>query len=447
VAKATNEIPVNVVREEPAPCRLKLDVEISAGTVQNIHAKVERDYCRHARIPGFRPGKAPKALLKRHYGGRILEDLKDQILRDGTRAALADQNLSPLTVPQIENEQQLTVAENQAFVFAIEFDVAPEFELPDYRHLDLPPEDVEVDDEQVDSFIARLMSRRTSYEKVERAAQAGDLLKATYQAALPEDFEVPATAKYLVEGTETWVALREPEILPGVTAALAGAEAGGGRDIEIVFPEDFYESMFAGRTLPYHVEVVEVHASVVPELTDEVAKSMGAESADDVRERVRANLESEERRQKFTARREAIVDQLLGKVDFPLPPTLLARESYEALVGLYQQAARDGAAEDQLKEQMESMRHEADRVAQRTLKRKFLLERIAEAEELQLDPREIDATIRMMAQYQKMSEKKCLQQLRESGRLMDLIDDLRSNRTLQHLLQIHAREDAAGGDA
>lgn len=438
MAKATHDIPVNVVREEPAPCRIKLDVEISAETITDLHAQVERDYCRHARIPGFRPGKAPRALLERHYGARILEDLKDRLIREGTRAALADQKVSPLTVPQVENEQALRVKEGEDFVFAIDFEVAPEFDLPDYRNLDLPSDHVDIAEDKVDDFIGRLLSRRTSYEKVERPAQAGDLLKATYQATLPEGFEVPASARYLVEGKETWVGLREPEILPGITEALTGIEAGGAKDVEVAFPGDFYETAFAGRTLPYHVEVIEVQTAVVPELTDDVAKSLGAESAEDVRERVRISLHDEERRNAHNARREAVVDQLLENVDFPVPPSLLARESYDQMVVLYQQAARGGATEAQLKEQMEAMRQQAGETAQRSLKRKFLLEKIAEAEHLVLDPREVDTTIRIMAHYQKISEKKCLQRLRESGRLMDVIDDIRANRALQHILHLNA---------
>jgi len=445
VARATNEIPVNVVREEPAPCRVKLDVEVSAETVDSVIGRVEKEYRRYARIPGFRPGKAPRTLLKRHYGTRILDDAKDRILREGTQGALSDQDISPLTVPQVENEQELTLEESAEFVFAVEFDTTPTFEVPDYKTLTLPSEDVGVEDEKVEDFISQLLSSRASYDKVDRAAEEGDLLKATYQARIDEEMEIPPTAKFLAEGKDTWVALRDPEILPGVTKVLAGAEPGSQHDIEIEFPEDFYETAFAGKKLPYHFEILEVHASSTPELTDDVAQQLGAESADDVRERVRANLESEGLREKAEAVRTSVVDQLLGKIEFSVPPSMHARESYDVLVNMYQEAARGGTDEAQLREQLDSMRQQADEQATANLKRRFVLEKIADEEDIRVDPQELDATIKMMASYQKVTEKKCLQRLRESGRLMDLLDDMRSSKVIQRIIQLNTTD--AGADA
>lgn len=438
MAKASNEIPVNVVREEPAPCRLKLDVEVPVETVDDIVGRVERDYRRYARIPGFRPGKAPKSLLRRHYGTRVIDDAKDRLLREATKAAIDDQNVQPLTVPQVENEQQLRLVEGQNFVFAVEFDVAPEFDLPDYKSLDLPASEAGINEENVEDFIERLLSSRVSYDQVDRPAGAGDLLKATYQAVIDDGTEVPASAKYLAEGKETWVALREPEILPGIVDSLVGVEGGTEKDVQVQFPDDFYETAFAGKTFSYHFEILEVHASTTPELTDDVAKQLGAENAEDVRERVRSNLEEQTRREQAEARRQAVVEQLLAKVDFPVPPALLARESYQVLLRMYQEAARGGTPEEELEGRIQEMRQQADETARRNLMRNFVLEKIAKEESLSVEPDELDATVRMVAAYQGVTEKKCLRRLQESGRLIDLLDDMRNSKTIQRILEINS---------
>lgn len=439
----TNEIPVNVVREEPAACRVKLDIEVTKDTIRDVMGRVEGEFRKHARIPGFREGKAPRSLLKRHYGTRILEETKDRILRSGVRSALAEADVQPLTVPQIENEQQLTVTEGEDFVFAVEFDVPPAFELPDYKSLNLPLGAAEVEEEKVESFIQELLSSRASYDKVDRPAQKDDLVKASYEAKIEDDVEVPASAKFLASATETWVALREPEVLPGIAEALVGVEAESAKDVDVEFPADFYEAALAGKKITYHFDIIEVHAASTPELTDEFARDLGAENAEDVRVKVRSNLEMQEQREKAETVRQAVIDQLLEKVDFEVSPALHARESYDTLVNLYQEAARSGKKEEELQENMEALRQQADEQATATLKQRFVLEKIAEAEDIQIDPTELNATIRMMAQYQKVTEKKVLQRLRESGRLYDLMDSLRANHTIQRIIELNSADTAA----
>ena len=443
----TPEIPVNVVREEPAAGRVKLDIEVTKDTIRDIMGRVEGEFRKHARIPGFREGRAPRSLLKRHYGPRILAETKDRILRDGVRSALAKEEIQPLTVPQIENEQQLEVKEGEDFVFAVEFDVPPAFELPDYKSLDLPSGAAEVEEEQVENFIQELLSSRASYDTVDRPAQKEDLVKASYEARIEDDTEVPASAKFLASATETWVALREPEVLPGIAEALVGVEAGSEKDVEVQFPEDFYETAFAGKTLTYHFDIIEVQAASTPELTDEFARNLGAEDAEDVRVKVRSNLEMQEQREKAEAIRQAVIDQLLEKVDFEVSPALHARESYNILVNLYQDAARSGKKEKDIQENIDSLRQQADEQATATLKQRFVLEKIADAEGIQLDPTELNTTIKMMAQYQKVTEKKVIQRLRESGRLYDLMDSLRSNHTIQRIIELNSTDTAAAADA
>ncbi len=437
MAKALEQMQVNVVREQPAPCRLKLDIEVPVEAVLATVAKVEAEYRKQGRIPGFRAGKAPQALLRRHYGERILADAKERLVNQGTHAALEQESIEPITMPQVANEAGLAVDESRSFVFAVEFDVAPTFELPDYRHLELPDDTVAVGDQEVEAFIGEMLTHRTSFAKVERPAAAGDLLKASYQAQLEADFELPTTAKYLAEGKETWVALREPEILPGIAAALTGAEAGSQHDLSIAFPADFYESSLAGKTLPYHLEVHEVHAPNQPELTDEFAKQFGAENAAEMREIVRRNLQQRQSQEKGTARHAAVVEQLLAKVDLALPPAVLAHESYEVLVRLFQQQAQRQTDEQQVRDQVDKLRGRAGEIASHNLKRKFLLDKIAEVENISVSEREVAAMVAALARQQGINEKKMVQQLRDANRIGDLIDDIRGNKTVARIIELN----------
>jgi trigger factor len=430
---------LNIVREEPAPCHIKLSVEVPVETVQAAFKDIEKQFRKNARIPGFRPGKAPRTLLVGHYGERIREEVISKLVRDSANAAIKQEDLTPETQPHIDNEENLAVEEDAPFVFACEFDVAPEFELPDYKSLELPEASADIEDDAVENVVQEILQSRTSYETVERAAEAGDLLQGSYKAKQADSLDVPETAKFLLNGDNTWVALREPEILPGITEVMVGVETGETREFTINFPDDFYEGSLAGKSLEYSMQVTEVQAPQTPELTDDLAKELGAESADDVKGRIRQNLEMREQQQAAQKQREQAVQALADQVEFDLPPNILARRTYDTLSQLYQNRMSQGQSQEELGGKIEEMRADAERLAKESLKRSYILRKIADEEDVQVGMEEINRVIQQMSMYHRQPPKKLMRQLQENGRIMDLIEDVRENKTIARLLEINGK--------
>lgn len=432
---------LNIVHETPAPCHVKLSVEVPVEAVKAVFKTVEKQFRSNARIPGFRPGKAPRALLQRHYGARIGEEAVAKLVEDAADRAIKQEGLTPETRPRIENEENLTASETEPFVFAFEFDVAPQFEVPDYRSLEVPEASADVDDEAVENVVGEILQSRTSYETVERPAEAGDLLRGSYKAKNADAIDAPESAKFLLDGSDTWVALREPEILPGISGIMAGVEAGESREFTIEFPEDFYEKSLAGQTVDYTMEVSEIQAPQIPELTDDLAKELGAESAEDVKGRIRQNLERREVQQAEQRRREQLVQALTDQVEFDLPPNILARRTYDVLSQLYQNRMSSGQSQEDLSASLDEMRAEAERLAKDGLKRSYILRKIADAEDIQVEMSDINQLIQQMSMYHRQPPKKLLQQLRENGRLMDLVEDVRENKTVSRLVEINGKSE------
>ncbi|MCF7853679.1 MAG: trigger factor [Candidatus Pacebacteria bacterium] len=431
-----------VVREETAPCRIKLNIEMPRPMVEAAFTDVEKQFKKMAEIPGFRKGKAPRKLLLQRYGEKIQEEVKDRLLRSGFNTAVKQEDLTPETAPHIENEESLAANKDESFVFAAEFDIAPTFDLPDYTSIDVSVETSSVDENQVENIIENILQSRTSYEQVDRPAQKEDLLKVSYEATLDEPADdLPESAKYLLSADETWIALREPEILPGITAELDGAETGTKKDVSITFPEDFHEDMLAGKTVPYSVEVHEVHAAEIPELTDELAQEMGAESAEHAKQQIRSNLEQQEAMQKQRTIRERILTKLMDQVDMPLPPQMLARETYNILMRLYQEKAQQGTPEEELKEKTEELRKQADEMAKASLKRHYILSRIADEEDIQVDREELEQMIQMLARSHQETPKKLKERLTQTGRIVELVDHIRENKATEKLVSLaHVEE-------
>ncbi len=425
---------LQIAREETAPCHVKLTVEVPGEQVDEVFDRVEQEFSGQVKLPGFRPGKAPSSLLRKQYGRKIQTRSTETLLQDMLVKALDQEDLKPETYPQVADREELQAERGRAFTFVAEFDVAPEFELPDYDSIALADDGGRVEDAEVESTIEEIMRGRTTFEKVERPAQADDMLKASYRAVLdPAELEaMPESAKFILHNENGWLALREPEMLPGISQSLPGVKAGEKKEIKVDFPGDFFEKILAGRTLSYVVEVQEVQGPNIPELTDETAREFGAENADDVRQKVRVNLEQRAEQEKQERQRREIVAALLDAADFPVPPVVLAAETYVIMRQIYEQRARS-ESEESLQEKQDEMRQQAEEAARRRLRRNYILRRIADKEEIKIEQKEVTEVIEALSRRHRIAADKLVAQLQESGRMSDLLDEVRASKTLGRL--------------
>jgi len=434
--RADGQPSLTVTRTMSEPCHVRLEIEVPAERVrQAFHGAVKR-YRGGAPVPGFRPGKAPKALLIRRYGKQLREDAKERLLREAVRDACGQEQVVPETTPRIQDEDDILFVEDAPLDFSVDFDIAPSFELPDYQGVKVSCEQASVNDESVQEVIDSFLRGRASYEKVERRAQQGDLLKVTYHAQVGADVDVPETAKFLLDAEETWLALREPEIIPGAAEALVGVEAGEQRQVDVVFPDDYGENALAGTSVRYMFHIVEVHATQIPELTDEIARQIGAEDSEQVRERVRANLEADAAQQRQRLVRQRVVTALTEQVDFPIPPVMLSRETYESFASIYRQELRSGTTQDALKERQKELMAQAGETARQRLKRYYLFSRIAEQEDISVSREDLASAVEAVCQLNGTKPKAMLRQLQQSGRISDLVMDLRESKAIDRVVSL-----------
>ena len=428
---------MTVVREEPEPCRVKLNIEVAADEVKAVFSDMIETFRKHANLPGFRKGKSPRALVLRRFSKKIVEEAKADIIRQSVEAAIEKEGLEPETRPRIENEDQLELRDGDSFVFAVTFDVTPPFDLPDYRSIEVGTGPADVGESDIDTAIRDWLRGRASYDTVDRPAQAGDLLKVSYDGKLldaGDGEELPETANVLLNAADTWLALREPEIIPGTIEALIGVEADSERTVKVSFPEAYFESSLAGKSAEYVVRVAEVQSEQIPELTDELAQEMGAPDAESMRETVRARLEADGERRREEATRNQVLSALMEAVDFPLPPAILASETYTAFMGMLQDEARQGRREEELKESQNEILERAREAARRRLKRHYVLRGIAKEEGIKVEASEVDAYIQVLCLYQRVQPKALRRRLEQSGRIAEVINQVLERKTLEHVV-------------
>ena len=382
---------VNVVEVEP--CVMKLQLELPAERADATYRKVRKAVASKAALPGFRAGKVPQALLQKHFGGRILAEAIDGMVQESYKEGLAEAGLAEKVcgAPRLDGELG-TYKEGEAFKVNVIVEVFPTIKLPEYKGLSLTKEKWEVTDADVEKQVNLFCDMGVSYEEEAKPAELNDMLQLSYEATLPEGMEVSDKSHYLIKAENTWLALREPEMLPGCSSILQGISAGEERDATVTFPEDFNGSdELKGKSLQYHFSVKSVRAEKRPAADDELAKRMGFESIDKMREAIRAHLENEAKRKEEENLSRQVVSQLSAGQDFPMPPSMLADHSAAFLRNSIEQRKREGASEDDIKAQLDGLKESAKGEALASLREYFILSEIAEKENVQLTNQDIYA--------------------------------------------------------
>jgi trigger factor len=429
---------LSIQRENPEPCQVKLTVQVPAETVHHSFAGVLGGFKKHAKIPGFRPGKTPETVVRRHFGSRLQEEARRELLEQMTDAALKQLSIHPETSPRLVEPEKLDYRENAAFTFAVSFDVEPEIALPDYTRFNVDCAETTVSEADVEATIRNWVQRRAAYQVVERPAQAGDMLKVSWKAnlaePLPADTPLPEQSNYLLENADGWLLLKAPEIIPGATAGMEGAATGEERHLAVTFPADYFVKALAGRQATYSIKVKEVQEPETVQLTDELATQYGHKDAADMKSAVAAHLKREAEHQGRDAMRKQVLAQLLQAPEFPLPPQVLARQEINTFVRLFNEELRNGRKQEDVQAQQDALMEKAKGLAREEMRRHYLLAAVAKTAGINVSYDELTNAVDMMARMQRLSAKAMYQQLESSGRLGALYEHLRENKVVDHLL-------------
>jgi trigger factor len=309
-----------------SPTQKQLVLEIPNEVVATEMERVTRDYSRAARIPGFRPGKAPMRIVRQRFQEQIVHDVMHDLIPKALDEALREQAVEPVDTPDIRD---VKFEEGEPLTFTASFETVPPIAPIDYAEVQVRRPPIEVADEAVDAMLQRLRERAARFEPVEgRPARHGDVLTADL-ARRP----VPAGG---VEGAAEAEAERHEDITveiggaanpPGFDAELAGLQAGDSKTFVVAFPEDYAIAELAGTAVEYSISVKGLKEKVLPALDDEFAKDLGDfGSLEQLRERVRADLTREAEHSQEHQAREDLLRQLASRVAFDPPEALVTRE-------------------------------------------------------------------------------------------------------------------------
>src|SRR5260370_16417461 len=248
-----------------ASCRRELELEIPAEEVSKASEKVAKDFAKVARVPGFRPGKAPISLIKRRFAEDIKSEVLQTLVPETVEQAVAEQKLNAVSQPQVD---KLEFNEGQPVKCRASFDVLPEFSLANYKNLEIEMPEMNLTDEDVAKALAEMQQRAAAFTPVEgRAVQNDDFVQAKLHG-MPEGGGEPLQAESVLchVGAE--------ETIEPFNENLRGANVGDHKDFDVNYPADYPDAKLAGKLFHYSVDVLVIKTKNLPELNHEFAKDV-----------------------------------------------------------------------------------------------------------------------------------------------------------------------------
>ena len=307
--------------------RKNVRVEIPSEVVDAEIDRIARDYSRKARVPGFRPGKAPAHVIKQRFKDQILHDVAHGLIPRAVDDALRERGVEAVDTPDIRD---VTVEEGQALTFTASFDTVPSFEPGDYAAVSLRRPSTHVEEEAVEQALQRLRERAARFEPVEdRAVADGDTVTLDIDRSSGNDTpaEAGASGAKKERHTDVAVELGAKANPPGFDQELRGLERGATKSFTTHYPADYPIGELAETDVSYTVTVKHIKRRVLPDLDDEFAKDLGDfQTLDALRARVRDDLEHEARHAAEREVRAALMKQLAARVPFEVPASLIERE-------------------------------------------------------------------------------------------------------------------------
>src|SRR5438270_6099398 len=412
-----------------------LKIELPAEEVSKEWDTIANSFVRFAKIPGYRPGKAPRAVVDKRFRKEIQEEVTKKLVSKSYREAVEQKKLR---VASLTNLEEVQFGDDKSMRFQATVVTAPEFKLPDYKNISVQLPDTKVTEQEIDATLERLRDQTADFvDAPERAAQMEDFVVIDFEGTMegkPISEIAPNASKNLHGGKKFWLQLAPENFLPKFCEQIVGQKKEETRTVIVDLPVNFLVKELAGKQTSYAVTLLQIKAKVLPEVNDEfAAKLLPGTTLTDLRHTIEHDLEHEKEHQVERAKEEQVINYLQEKTKFDLPPPLLRNETKRALTELVQRNRARGIPDEMLKEKEKELIETAAKVAYHRLKTNFILERIAEQEKIEVRKEDVDLRIRQEAQHYNISSDKMRKELEEHDGLNALAEQILLGKTLDFL--------------
>lgn len=418
---------------ESNSCARELKIEVPTEAVERETQRVTREFVRLARLPGFRPGKAPAELVRRRFWDDIRSEVLHALIPASLEDAFREKNLKPVGRPAIDD---LEFEPAKPLRFKATFEVLPDITLADYRGLEIEPARIELADSDLEQELEALREQAATYVPVEeRAAQNGDTVVTHLMGIVtaPEEQRPPIVLD------DVMVHLGAESTLEAFNEALMGAGPGDEHKFSVTYPQDYPEASLAGRTVGFTARVKDVKRKELPALDDDFARQVGDyQDLDDLKAKLRQRLEEARARREQELTRQRLLDALLARHDFPVPEALVERQLDVRLERQVRALMAQGLDPRRVDVDWGRVRRAAREPALRESKLALLLDRIAAKENIEVSEEDVSRELERLAPQSRESPEALRARLTREGGLDRIKNAIRSEKVVE-FLRSHAR--------
>jgi trigger factor len=412
----------------------EISVEVPADEVSKSFKGVVKRYQKLARIPGFRVGKVPESVIRNRFMKEIRQEVLEGLVSERFRQAIDAQKVSPVSQPQIVD---MNLMDGQPLTFKAAFEVLPEFDVSDYASVHVAKANAEVSDEEFASELDRVLEPHATVEPVDedRALVDGDWAEIGFVGKIQDLAQVvgeePKDGPPPITGEDVLIEIGGKNTLEAFNGALRGTRPGQELEFEVTYPEDFGERRLAGQTVKYDVTVKAIKRKTYPEKDAEFVKQLGPyEDWADFETKMRERLVERKQQMVEGEARESIVQQLLARYDFPVPESFVQQQVDARLErGLRALAQQGMKSEDMRKLDFGRLRAAQRDEAVKEVKASLILDKIADAEGVQVDQEELDRELLMMSIQGREPLESLKERLEKDGGIERMREQMRREKT------------------
>lgn len=414
-------------------CRRSLEIAIPVDEVESETSRVTADVQQRAKLPGFRPGKAPATLIRKQFAGDIRQRVLESLIPKYLQKQFEAENLNVVGQPDIKD---IHFHDGEPLRFKAEFEVQPEIELKEYKGIEVPYQDPAVTDEDIQKRIEEIRHQKADFRNIDpRALEDGDHAVVALESVGGVEGEPVKQDEMVLEigGADTLEAFSEN---------LRGLSPGESKEFDVPYPPDYGSPRLAGKTVRFLATVKGIRKKELPELNDEFAQDLGDyRNMEELREAVRKALTAQREHDAQQEAKNKIVDQLVDQHEFPVPETYVDRQIRNRVEQTLRAMASEGVDPRQLKLDWEKVRESQRDKAVREVKASMLLSKIAEREAIAVTREEVDREVDRLARQQREPVAALQMKFEKDGTLSRIASHIQSEKTLTFLFE-HARKTA-----
>ncbi len=411
-------------------CKHSLELSVPVADVESETDRVTADVQKRAKLPGFRPGKAPASIIRKQFSGDIRQRVLESIIPKFLSQQFEAENLKVVGTPDIS---EIHFREGEPLTFKATFEVVPEIDLAEYKDIEVPYHDPEVTDEDVTKRIDEIREQKAQYVNVDpRPLENGDHAVVSLESIAGTDEAVKQDEMVLeIGGADTFESFTEN---------LRGLSPGESKDFDVTYPEDYGSAKLAGKTVTFHATVKGVRRKELPEVNDEFAQDLGDyRTVDELREAIRKGIFGQRQYEAQQEAKNKIVDKLVDQHEFPVPEVFVERQIKNRVEQSLRAMAAEGMDPRQLKLDWNKVKESQREKALREVKASMLLSKISEREAIHATRDEVDKEVERHARQSREPIAAVQMKFEKDGTLDRIASHIQTEKTLNFLFE-HARK-------